>query len=115
VTTSYQVAWAATLSGDHFVIAVGQAALNALEYNTCGWANPSAVDPGSTPFDYVTRALDSLPGPDLFMNGAAATPSQTQERATDLAYYAVHGALPTGETTVPAAARSARTCLGSAS
>jgi hypothetical protein len=115
VTTSFQVAWAATLSGDHFVVAVGQAALNALEYNTCGWANPSAVDPGSTPFDYVTRVLDMLPGPDLFMNGAAATASQTQERATDIAYYAVHGALPAGETAVPAAARSSRTCLGSAS
>lgn len=114
VTTSYQVAWAATLSGNHFVIAVGQAALNALEYNTCGWPNPSAVDPGSTPFDYVTRVLDTLPGPDLFMNGAAATASQTQERATDMAYYAVHSALPTGET-LPAAARSARTCLGAAS
>jgi hypothetical protein len=115
VTTSYQVAWAATLSGDHFVIAVGQAALNALEYNTCGWVNPSAVDPGSTPFDYVTRALDTLPGADLFMNGAAATASQTQQRATDMAYYAVHGTLPAGQTALPTAARSARTCLGSAS
>ena len=115
VTTSFQVAWAATLSGNYFVVAVGQAALNALEYNTCGWTNPSAVDPGSTPFDYVTRLLNVLPGADLFMNGAAATASQTQERATDIVYYAVHGALPTGETAVPAAARSSRTCLGSAS
>jgi hypothetical protein len=115
VTTSFQVAWAATLSGNHFVVAVGQAALNALEYNTCGWTNPSAVDPGSTPFDYVTRVLDVLPGPDLFMNGAAANSSQTQERATDIVYYAVHGTLPAGETAVPAPARSSRTCLGSAS
>nr|WP_240978368.1 PKD domain-containing protein [Planctomonas sp. JC2975] len=115
VTTSYQVAWAATLSGDHFVIAVGQAALNALEYNTCGWANPSAVDPGSTPFDYVTRALNVLPGADLFMNGAASVAANTQQRATDLAYYAVNGALPAGQTALPAAAPSARTCLGSAS
>ncbi|GAB3396469.1 hypothetical protein GCM10027568_30600 [Humibacter soli] len=115
VTTSYQVAWAATLSGDHFVIAVGQAALNALESNTCGWTNPSAVDPGSTPFDYVTRALNVLPGADLFMNGAAATASQTQQRAVDMAYYAVHGVLPAGQTALPAAAASAHTCLGSAS
>jgi hypothetical protein len=49
------------------------------------------------------------------MNGAAATASQTQERATDMAYYAVHGTLPAGETALPTAARSARTCLGSAS
>ncbi|WP_168203870.1 PKD domain-containing protein [Humibacter ginsenosidimutans] len=115
VTTSYQVAWAATLSGDHFVIAVGQAALNALEYNTCGWTNPSAVDPGSTPFDYVTRALNVLPGADLFMNGASSTEANTQQRAIDMAYYAVHGALPSGQTALPAAVASARTCLGAAS
>ncbi|HWD63326.1 MAG TPA: PKD domain-containing protein, partial [Humibacter sp.] len=114
VTTSFAAAWAATLSGQQLVITVGQAATNALEYNTCGWANPSAVDPGSTPFDYVTAPRTTLPGATLYSNGAAATASQNQERATDLAYYAVHGALPSGETTVPAAARSARTCLGSA-
>jgi hypothetical protein len=115
VTTSFQVAWAATLSGDHFVIAVGQAALNALEYNTCGWTNPSAVDPGSTPFDYVTRALNVLPGADLFMNGASSTAANTQQRAIDLAYYAVNGALPSGQTALPDPVRSSRTCLGSAS
>jgi PKD repeat protein len=115
VTTSFAVAWAATLSGQHLVITVGQAATNALEYNTCGWANPSAVDPGSTPFDYVTAARTTLPGAELFANGAAATVSQGQQRATGLAYFATHGALPTGETTLPAAAHAARTCLGSAS
>lgn len=115
VTTSYETAWAATLSGDHLVIAVGQAAVNALEFNTCGFANPSAVDPGSTPFDYVTATRTTLPGADLFMNGAASTASQGQERATDLAYFAVHGSLPSGETAVPAPALAARTCLGSAS
>ncbi|MHA7984301.1 PKD domain-containing protein [Rathayibacter sp. CAU 1779] len=115
VTTSYKVAWAATLSGDHFVIAVGQAALNALEYNTCGWTDPSAMDPGSTPFDYVTRALNVLPGADLFMNGAALAAANTQQRAIDMAYYAVHGALPDGQTALPAAAPSAKVCLGSAS
>lgn len=115
VTTSFDVAWAAALSGDYLVITVGQAATNALEYNVCGWPNPSAVDPGSTPFDYVTAPRTTLPGAELFVNGAAATASQGQERATDLAYYAVHGALPSGETTVPPAARASRTCLGSAS
>ena len=57
----------------------------------------------------------TLPGATLYANGAAATATQNQERATDLAYYAVHGTLPAGETAVPVAARSARTCLGAAS
>jgi hypothetical protein len=115
VTTSFDVAWAATLDGQHLVITVGQAATNALEYNVCGWPNPSAVDPGSTPFDYVTAPRTTLPGAELFLNGAAATASQGQERATDLAYFATHGVLPPGETAVPTAARAARSCLGAAS
>jgi hypothetical protein len=114
VTTSFAVGWAAALSGNYLVITVGQAATNALEYNVCGWPNPSAVDPGSTPFGYVTAPRTTLPGAELFLNGAAATASQGQERATDLAYYAVHGALSPGEASVPAAARASRTCLGSA-
>jgi len=115
VTTSFAVAWAATLSGNYLVITAGQAATNALEYNVCGWSNPSAVDPGSTPFDYVTAQRTTLPGAGLFLNGAAAAPAQDQERATNLAYDAVHGALPPGETTVPPAAKASRICLGSAS
>jgi hypothetical protein len=114
VTTSFATAWAATLSGQRLVITVGQAATNALEYNRCGWANPSAVDPGSTPFDYVTAARTTLPGAELFLNGAAATASQGPARAADLAYYATHGVLPPGVTTVPKAAAASRTCLGSA-
>jgi hypothetical protein len=92
---------------------VGQAALDALEFNTCGWANPSVDIPGSTPFDYVTRPLNALIPAGLFMNGAAATASLTPQRATDLAYYAVHGTLPPGVTTVPAAAPAVRACSGS--
>jgi len=115
VTTSFAVAWASTLDGQHLVITVGQAASNALEYNTCGWANPSGVDPGSTPFDYVTAARTTLPGAELFLNGASSNASQEQQRATDLAYFATHGSLPAGQTSAPAAAPTSRTCLGAAS
>jgi hypothetical protein len=94
---------------------VGQAAINALEYNPCGWDNPSTDIPGSTPFDYVTRPLNVLIPAGLFMNAAASTASLTPERATDMVYYAVHGTLPPGVTSVPAAARTARACLGSPS
>jgi hypothetical protein len=115
VTTSFASAWDDALSGGYLLLAVGQAASNALEYNTCGWGNPSTGIPGSTPFDYVTRPLSAATPARLFMDAAAATAAQTQQRATDLAYYAVHGAQPPGVTSVPAAASPARACLGSPS
>ena len=113
VTTSFVTAWDDTLSGSYLLFAVGQAALDALEFNTCGWPNPSTDIPGSTPFDYVTRPLNALIPAGLFMNGAASAASLTTPRATDLAYYAVHGTLPPGVTSVPAAAPAARACSGS--
>ena len=115
VTTSFATAWDDTLSGSYLVFAVGQSALNALEFNACGWANPSVDIPGSTPFDYVTRPLNALIPAGLFMDGAAATASLTPQRAADLAYYAVNGTLPPGVTTVPAAAQPASVCSGSPS
>ncbi len=111
VTGSYDVAWAATLSGSHMVVSVGSAALNALYYNACGWSNPSD-DPVATPFYIAAAPLDHLPGAEAFENGAAATASQTQQRATDLAYYAVHGNYPAGVTSPPTAASPRRTCSG---
>ena len=113
VTTNFAVAWGATLSGDYLVIAVGQAAVNALYDNPCGWANPSADDPGSSPFYEVTRPLD-LTLTNLYLDAAAATASQTPQRAADMAYYAVHGALPSGAS-LPTVAYPGYTCLGQSS
>lgn len=110
VTTDFATAWAATLSGDYLVLAVGQAAVSALYDNPCGWANPSADDPGSTPFDNVNRPLN-VTLTDLFLVAAAATAAQTPQRAADMAYYAVHGALPAGAT-LPTVASPGHTCLG---
>src|SRR5207253_1106700 len=102
VTQSFAKAWGAVLSGDYLVISVGAAANNALYLNPCGWANPSNDDPGSTPFYYAPVPLNTLPGAGAFERGAAATVSQTPALVTDLAYYATHGALPGGVTTLPA-------------
>jgi PKD domain/CHAP domain len=115
VTASFATAWDDTLSGSYLLFAVGQSALDALEFNACGWANPSVDIPGSTPFDFVTRPLNALIPAGLFMDGAAATASLTPQRAADLAYYAVYGTLPPGVTTVPAAAQAASICSGSPS
>ena len=112
VTDDFDTAWAATLSGNHLVITVGQAAYNALLDNPCGWANPSLEDPGTTPFGYATGPLNMAVA-NLFLVGQAATASQTETRTDDLAYYAVHGALPSGAS-IPAVASAGHTCLGSA-
>ena len=50
-----------------------------------------------------------------FENGASATAPLAQQRVTGLAYYAVHGALPPGMTSVPAAANAVNACSGSPS
>jgi hypothetical protein len=115
VTQDFATAWADTLSGDYLVIAVGLAATDALDYNVCGWPDPSDEDGGSTPF-YLTggsaNPLNSLPGPDAYEEAAAKTASQTPALATDLAYYATHGALPSGVTTPPAEASTVYACSG---
>jgi hypothetical protein len=115
VTTSFAAAWDDTLSGGYLVISVGQAATGALYYNACGWANPSIDIPGSTPFYDVTGPRDTLPGADAFENAAAATAPLGQQRVTGLAYYAVHGTLPPGVTSVPPAASAVNACSGSPS
>jgi hypothetical protein len=113
VTTDFNTAWGAALSGDYLVIAVGSAAANALYDNPCGWTNPSQDDPGSTPFGNVERPLN-VTLTNLFLVGVAATAAQTPQVADDMAYFAVHGALPAGAT-LPKLAYPGYTCLGTAS
>jgi PKD repeat protein len=115
VTQSYATAWDDTLSGDYLVISVGLAATDALYFNACGWPNPSGDIPGSTPFSIAGAPLDQLPGAGAFEEAAAATAAQAQQRVTDLAYYATHGALPSGVTSLPAAAAPQYACSGSPS
>ena len=114
VTQSFSTAWAATLSGNYLVIAVGSAALDALDYNTCGWANPSSDSAGGTPFSPLAGPLDKVPGAGGYENAAAAAAPQTPKLAAGLAYYAVHGSLPSGVSTLPARAAAQRACAGKA-
>jgi hypothetical protein len=115
VTTSFATAWADTLSGEYLVLAVGGPAVAALYYNLCGWANPSALPAGSTPFFYYVGTFNTLPGADAFVDAASDTTADTQALATDLAYYALNGTLPTGVTSLPAAAAPPYACVGSPS
>jgi len=113
VTEDFATAWAAALTGNYLVIAVGQAADDALYFNTCGWSNPSGEGAGGTPFDLASEPLDHLPGVDLYENAAAATATQTPPLAADLAYYATHGTLPAAVTTLPAQSTPSAVCAGS--
>ena len=115
VTTSFAAAWADTLSGEYLVFAVGAPAVTALYVNDCGWANPSALPAGSTPFYYYLGPISTLPGADAFVNSASSTTADTQALATDLAYYALNGSLPAGVTSLPAAVGPTYTCSGSPS
>jgi PKD domain/CHAP domain len=115
VVTSFATAWADSLSGEYLVLAVGTPAVGALYFNVCGWANPSALPAGSTPFSYVLGPLNTLPGADTFVNSASDTAADTQALATDLAYYALNGTLPPGVTTLPAAVGPPYECVGSPS
>jgi len=113
VTEDFATAWAAALTGNYLVIAVGQAADDALYFNTCGWANPSGEGAGGTPFDLASEPLDQLPGAEEYENAAAATATQTPPLTADLAYYATHGTLPAGVTALPAQSAPAAVCAGS--
>jgi PKD repeat protein len=115
VTTSFAAAWADSLSGEYLVLAVGTPAVSALYFDVCGWANPSALPAGSTPFSYVLGPLSTLPGADTFVNAASGTAAETQALATDLAYYALRGSLPAGVTSLPAAVGPPYACTGSPS
>jgi PKD repeat protein len=112
VTQSFATAWDDTLSGNYLVIAVGLPATDGLYFNVCGWDNPSTDIAGSTPFYIARGPLSQLPGAEAFEEAAAATASQTPALATDLAYYATHGALPAGVTTLPAEAGPQYACSG---
>ena len=115
VTESFATAWDDTLSGSYLVIAVGLPATDGLYFNVCGWDNPSGDIPGSTPFYIAGPPLNQLPGAGAFEEAAAATASQTPALAADLAYYATHGALPAGVTTLPPEAGPQYACAGSPS
>ena len=117
VTTSFATAWADTLDGNYLVYAVGTPAVRALYSNVCNWANPSDLPGPGTPFSYGVDPVNSVAqlGAGNFVNAAGATASDTQAITTDLAYYALHGVLPPGVTSVPPQVGAPYACMGSPS
>lgn len=112
VTGSFSQAWKDTSSGKDLVLAVGQAAANALYFNSCGWTNPAGWPAGSTPFYYPGYPFRSLPGRDYFELASTSTRAETMLLTTQLTQYALAGTLPNYGSEPVAAAPPALRCLG---
>ena len=113
VTGTFTTAWNDLTGGKDLLLAVGQAALNGLYYNPCGWSNPAGTGAGSTPFSYVGAPQQQPPGANYFENSSASSTALTSELTADLAHYALAGTLPGEGTLPPGPTAPAQTCLGS--
>ena len=110
VTGTFAQAWTDTVNGRHLVIAIGQAAANALSTDACGWPRPAGTG-SATANSYPGRPLRTLPGARIFELGDGATAAVAER----LLHYAVTGTLP-GEGAPPACSvRPTSTCLGTPS
>ena len=110
VTGTFVQAWTDTVNGQHLVIAIGQAAANALSTDACGWPRPAGTG-SATANSYPGRPLRARPGARIFELGDGATAAVAQR----LLHYAVTGTLP-GEGAPPAGSvRPTSTCLGTPS
>jgi hypothetical protein len=113
VTGSFAHAWAAATDGKHLVLAVGQAAANALYFNPCGWANPAHLRAGYTPFYYLGQPLRRAPGRNYFELSDMSTPAGTAQLTIQLTQYALAGTLPDYGSVPAAPAAPTLACLGS--
>jgi hypothetical protein len=113
VTGSFNQAWDDTAAGNHLLLTVGQAALNALYTNPCGWSNPAREGRGHTPFSVVDATLRQPPGADIFENAAAFKSADTGQLAAELMHYVLSGTLPNGGTPLSAPAIPNNHCSGS--
>jgi hypothetical protein len=112
LTGSFSQAWRDTASNKDLVIAVGQAAANALYFNVCGWTDLAGVPAGSTPFYYPGYPLRSPPGHNSFELASASTSAGTAALATQLTQYALAGTLPNDQSEPTAATPPTLSCQG---
>jgi hypothetical protein len=94
VTGDFSQAWPDLTSGDDLVLAVGQAADNALYSNPCGWTNPAGEGAGHTPFYIPGEPLQGPPGADGFEESDGGDAKGTALLTSQLAQYALAGTLP---------------------
>jgi Domain of unknown function (DUF1906) len=112
VVGSFSRAWTDVAKGYDLVFAVGQAALNGLYTNPCGWSNPAGTSGGHTPFSVVNATLQRSPGANIFANATASSSGDTDRLAAELTHYALTATLPNGGTRLPAPAIPTNDCKG---
>lgn len=112
VTGSFSQAWKDTAGNEDLVLAVGQAAANALYLNVCGWTDPAGLPAGSTPFYYPGYPLRNVPGRDYFELASAPTAAETALLTTQLTQYALAGTLPNYGNEPAAATPPTLSCQG---
>ena len=115
VTGSFVQAWNDVNSGSDLVLAVGEAAGNALNQNPCGWTDPAGTGAGSTPFYYIGEPLSGLAWSGVFEPSGGPNAAVTARVTTQLLHYALAGTLPNDGGTPVGPTPPADTCLGSAS
>jgi Domain of unknown function (DUF1906) len=113
VTGTFSTAWTDLTGGKDLLLAVGQAALNGLFTNPCGWSNPAGEGAGHTPFAYLGEPLQSPPGADYFENSAGTSSALTSQVTEGLTHYALAGTLPNEGVTPAGPAAPTSACLGS--
>lgn len=114
VTGDYQTAWQNVAAGGSLVFAVGGAALHALYYNPCYWANPANLAGGHTPFALLTGPQTAAAKPNYFVNAAGPLAEDTYKATMMLAYYALNDAYPAGMDTLPPLLAPAEICAPTA-
>jgi hypothetical protein len=113
VTGSFNQAWNDAAAGRRLLFAVGQAALNGLYTNPCGWSDPAGEGRGHTPFSVVDATLRQAPGDNIFENATASKSADTGQLAAEVTHYALTGTLPNGGTPLPGPAIPTNACTGS--
>lgn len=113
VTGTFTQAWTDLTGGKDLVIAVGQAAVNGLFYNPCGWASPSGSTTGGTPFYWLGPPFRQSPGADIYEPADGATGANSALLAAQLTHFALTGSLPDYGRPPTQVPRPAKTCLGS--
>jgi hypothetical protein len=112
VTGDFEQAWTDLTGGSDLVLAVGQAAMNALYNNACGWPNPAGATAGHTPFYYLGTPLRQPPGTDVFEPSDGTGPAGTVRLTAQLTHYALAGTIPDDGTRPVGPAPAADICLG---
>jgi hypothetical protein len=115
VTGTFVTAWNDLTGGSDLLLAVGQAADNALFFNACGWTNPAGTGAGSTPFSYLGLPWQQPAGAGNYEPSDSSTKAATAALAAQLSHYALTGTLPNEGVTPEAISLPKDRCLGSPS